>query len=59
MDAGEFREDLYYRLNVFPIEWRPLSERPGDIVPLAEHLIQRHASSQGLGTIRVKRSSTQ
>ena len=53
VDNGEFREDLYYRLNVFPIEWRPLSERPGDIVPLAEHLITRHASQQGLGNIRL------
>lgn len=53
VEAGDFREDLYYRLNVFPIEWKPLGQRPGDIVPLAEHLIERHASTQGLGAIRL------
>jgi len=45
---GLFREDLYYRLNVFPLAWPPLRSRPADIVPLANFLIAKHAQRMGV-----------
>jgi transcriptional regulator with GAF, ATPase, and Fis domain len=47
MAAGTFRRDLYYRLNVFPIESPPLRERQDDIFLLVEYFIDRYASKAG------------
>ena len=47
IDAGTFRSDLYYRLNVFPIEMPPLRERKEDISLLVEYFINRYATKAG------------
>jgi PAS domain S-box-containing protein len=47
IDTGTFRSDLYYRLNVFPIEMPPLRKRKEDIPLLVEYFIDRYASKAG------------
>jgi DNA-binding NtrC family response regulator len=41
---GTFREDLYYRLNVFPLATQALAERPGDILPISIFLLAKHSN---------------
>ncbi len=44
---GTFREDLYYRINVFSIDLPPLRERPDDIMPLTSYFIEKYARAMG------------
>jgi DNA-binding NtrC family response regulator len=57
MQQGEFREDLFYRLNVVPIHLAPLRERREDIEPLAVHFLARASAQLGRRFERIERAS--
>jgi two-component system, NtrC family, response regulator HydG len=54
---GEFREDLWYRLNVIPIELPPLRARPEDVLPLARHFLARFADEYALPPARLTKAA--
>ena len=54
--SGTFREDLFFRLNVIPIQLLPLRERTGDIIPLAEHFLQSFGEKYDKPQLKVDRS---
>jgi len=59
MDAGHFREDLFYRLNVTTLRLPALRERPGDILPLAQFFLERYARRLAVQPARLSSSAEQ
>jgi DNA-binding NtrC family response regulator len=53
VEAGQFRSDLFYRLNVVPLTIPPLRERPEDILPLAEYFLRKHEQKLQNGPYRI------
>ncbi len=49
VEGGRFREDLYYRLHVIPIQLPPLRERTGDVIEIARHFLAEYAKEEGKG----------
>ena len=59
INAGNFREDLFYRLNVVNLELSPLRERPGDILPLTRHFIEAYSQRLGYGRVNISPGAEQ
>lgn len=59
VEAKRFREDLYYRLNIFPLQWLSLRERPLDLIPLARRLLKVHATKMKRGPVELDASAEQ
>ena len=59
IDAGDFREDLFHRLNVVQFRLTPLREREGDVLQLADHFLKFFNSSMNKGVKRISRGAQQ
>ncbi len=57
VEEGVFREDLYYRINVFPLHLPPLRDRKKDILPLVEHFFSRCAESMGMQNVKIEKET--
>lgn len=59
VNEKKFREDLYYRLSVFPLQWKCLRQRPQDILPIAERLLKKHCKKQNKSALIFDESAQQ
>lgn len=59
VNEKKFREDLYYRLSVFPLKWKSLRDRPQDLIPIAQRLLTKHCKKQNKSSLVFDNSAKQ